>query len=137
MGLFAKKTADQPPPALPATTGGHKAESYFGRNLAVTGRISGEDNLNLHGCLEGDIELAGHLVIGRDAVIEGTATADRVTAGGRFSGTLTADTILQIESGASICGNVKTPRLTVQEGALFNGELKMGTREQGGSSDEN
>jgi cytoskeletal protein CcmA (bactofilin family) len=135
MGPFGKKPANGPPPVLPKA-GGPKPESHFGRQLVIVGRISGQDNVTLHGSLDGDIDLTGHLVIGRHAVVEGNVTAESVTAGGKFSGTLAAGSILQIESGASIAGDVTTPRLTVQEGALFNGELKMGDRRHGGGADE-
>ena len=137
MGLFGNKHADQTPLALPATTDGLKPASIFGRNLAINGRISGEDDVKLHGCLKGDIDLKGHLAIGREAAVEGNITADTITAGGEIFGTLTAGSTLHIETSASISGEVTTPILSVQEGAVFNGELKMGNRQQRRGSDEN
>ena len=135
MGLFAKKTPPHPPAppaasAAKASPGPGKAGAYFGPNITVKGTISGEDPVEIHGVVDGEIILKSHLQIGRNATIEGNLTADTITISGKAKGQVTAGSSLHLDRSASIAGSVTTPSISVHEGALFNGEMKMGT--QGG-----
>lgn len=133
MGLFVKR-----PPASQAVpgnvrTGNEPNGSYFGKTVVITGSVSGEDAVTLHGQLDGEIALKGRLTVGRQARVEGVVSADMITANGKISGDITAANTLHLEYSASISGRVSTAKLSVLEGAVLNGELKMGTQPRGGT----
>lgn len=122
MGLFAKDK----PSTTPAVAEQRDLEtSFFGSNLAVNGKVSGGGNLIVMGKLEGEFDLNGELVVAASALVNGEAKAVRVTVSGGFSGSLTAKEKIHFEKSAMVSGRLMTPRLSMAEGATFNGEIEM------------
>jgi cytoskeletal protein CcmA (bactofilin family) len=122
MGLFAKNR----PSAAPAVAEQRGLEtSFFGSNLAVNGKVSGSGNLIVMGKLEGEFDLNGELVVAASALVNGEAKVVRVTVSGGFSGSLTAKEKIHFEKSAMVSGRLITPRLSMAEGATFNGEIEM------------
>jgi len=122
MGLFAK---DKPSAAPPATGRSDHETSFFGTKLSVKGKVSGGGNLIVMGKLEGEFELNGELVVAPSAVVSGEVKAVTVTVSGSLSGTLTAREKIHLEKSAVVSGRLHSPRLSMVEGATFNGEIEM------------
>jgi cytoskeletal protein CcmA (bactofilin family) len=126
MGLFSKSKNRQEQQPSP-TQGGvqKKGISYLGKNLRITGTITGDDNVQLFGSHRGDVRLKGELLIAEAAHIDGNVKAGSIEVGGDAEGQLEADAVLRIQPTGRIKGNIVTSVINVQEGALFNGEIKM------------
>jgi len=120
MGLFAK---EKPRAASPVAGRSDHETSFFGTKLSVKGKVSGGGNLIVMGNLEG--ELQGELVVAPSAVIRGEVKAVTVTVSGSLSGTLTAREKIHLEKSAVVSGRLHAPRLSMVDGASFNGEIEM------------
>jgi cytoskeletal protein CcmA (bactofilin family) len=129
MGLFGKKRGE------PAKGGqeGH-GTAFIGAGLSIRGKVSGSGNLILMGRLEGEIDLGGELVISPPAVVNGEVKALTLNVSGTVQGTLTAREKIQLEKSARVQGRVFTPRLAVEEGAMFNGEIDMQRKASGAAA---
>ena len=122
MGLFAK---EKPRAASPVAGRSDHETSFFGTKLSVKGKVSGGGNLIVMGNLEGEFELQGELVVAPSAVIRGEVKAVTVTVSGSLSGTLTAREKIHLEKSAVVSGRLHAPRLSMVDGASFNGEIEM------------
>jgi len=115
----ARDTA--PVPAKEAT----KDTTYLGKNLKITGNISGEGSLIILGTFEGDFNLKGQLKVGQGASIRGNVTATSVSINGKVEGTILASERILLDSTAAMKGRLVTPKISIQDGAVFDGELQM------------
>jgi len=146
MALFGKKTPEtddfspkppspQPPPAPPKAKASKAPDpavsapadtTYLGKKLKIKGNVSGEGNLVLMGELDGEFNLKGKLKIAQEALVKGTINATSVSVNGNVEGNLKATERVQLEQTARIQGSIDAPKLSIMEGAKFNGEIKMG-----------
>ena len=100
-------------------------------NLKFTGPV----NLKLNGDFEGDLEAKGILIIGEKADVRAkTVTGDTITIAGRVKGDIVCSKRLELAASARVIGNVETPLLVMNEGALLKGECSMPVEESKESS---
>jgi cytoskeletal protein CcmA (bactofilin family) len=124
MGLFSK---EKPKAATSSSAAGRSGNetSFFGNKLSVKGKVSGGGNLIVMGNLEGEFDLQGEFVVAPSAVVRGEVKAVTVTVSGSLSGSLTAREKIHLEKSAVVNGRLLSPRLSMVDGASFNGELEM------------
>ena len=136
MGLFGKKDTDDrlsaaPTPAVPKVAPKSSPKdnaldtTYFGKNLKIKGTVSGEGSLIILGSFEGEFDLKGHLKVAQGARIRGNIKATDISVNGNIEGTVSASEKVHLENTARIKGGIATPRISVLEGALFDGEIRM------------
>lgn len=82
--------------------------------------MSLECNLNIDGCLVGNINSIGGVTIGKSGRIEGTLVAERLVVSGLFNGDLECNTV-EILSGGRVEGNLLTANLVIEDGGIFEG----------------
>ncbi|HVB99439.1 MAG TPA: polymer-forming cytoskeletal protein [Candidatus Dormibacteraeota bacterium] len=100
-------------------TGFLEAGSRLEGTLVVPGTF------RLDGALTGKILSRRLLVLGRTAEVEGEIEAERVLIYGRFRGTLRASGQVEIQSGATVSGDIYTPCLLLQPGGRFDGHCYL------------
>lgn len=107
---------------LPAVDAG---TSLLGPSLRISGKITGEGNVQLCGRHEGRIDLQGDLTIQESAVVSGWIAARSISVGGSVEGELRARQMLAVQRTARVNGTIATPRVMVAEGALVEGKVEM------------
>jgi cytoskeletal protein CcmA (bactofilin family) len=131
MAIFGKKTQSSPSAAPPPPAARSESETaYVGNKLAVKGRISGSGNLIIMGKLEGDFDMTGELVVAPSAVVNAEVKASSITVSGALTGNLTASEKIHLEKSAQVSGRMTSQRISIAEGALFNGEIEMKREKQ-------
>jgi len=139
MGLFGKKDKEQRPPAIqppvaakPAAKSVQKdmalETTYFGKNLQIKGTVSGEGSLIILGSFEGEFDLKGRLKVAQGARIKGNVRATDIFVNGSIEGAVVASEKVHLDNTARIKGGIAAPRISVLEGAIFDGEIKMSSR---------
>jgi cytoskeletal protein CcmA (bactofilin family) len=139
MGLFGKKDQAQRSPvvqkpvmAKPAVKSSQKDmaldTTYFGKNLKIKGTVSGEGSLIILGSFEGEFDLKGRLKVAQGARVKGNVRATDIYVNGSIEGAVTASEKVHLDNTARIKGGIATPRISVLEGAMFDGEIKMSNR---------
>ena len=127
MPLFGKKknekNAERPRAAL-----SQNETSYFGKNLKITGRVSGNGDIIILGSLDGEFDLRGQVKVAQSAKIKGEVKADVISVNGSVRGSLVAKERIHLDQTARIEGQINTPRLSISEGASFDGEITMSDR---------
>jgi len=127
MPLFGKKknekNAERPRAAV-----SQNETSYFGKNLKITGRVSGNGDIIILGGLDGEFDLRGQVKVAQSAKIKGEVKADVISVNGNVRGSLIAKERIHLDQTARIEGQINTPRLSISEGASFDGEITMSDR---------
>ena len=127
MGLFDRHKKENQPKQI-QTKSPQNETTYIGKNLMIKGRVSGNGDIIILGGLEGDLNLKGQIKIAQPANIKGEVIADIISVNGSVQGTLNAQQRVHLEQTARIEGDIITPKLSISEGALFDGEIKMSGR---------
>ncbi|MBM4372540.1 MAG: polymer-forming cytoskeletal protein [Deltaproteobacteria bacterium] len=97
----------------------------------VKGTIEGREPLLVLGQVEGKIVLQNLLVVGKTARVEAEIFAQAVTVEGAVSGRIVAGDLVAIRAGGRVTGELSTPRLIVEDQAVFDGTIHMEPAEGG------
>jgi len=102
--------------------------TFFGKNLKINGNVSGEGNMIILGSFEGDFNLKGQLKVAQGARVKGNFNATSIAINGNVEGDLTATEKIHMDNTARINGRIVTPKISILDGAVFDGEMQMGKR---------
>jgi len=98
----------------------------IGKSVYIKGELSGDEDLTIEGRVEGRIELKAHnLVIGPNGRINAEVCAKNVTIIGSVVGNITGSEIVEIRASGSVVGDIKSPRISIADGAHFKGSVDM------------
>lgn len=100
---------------------------WIGRGVEVSGDIRFADKLQVDGKVIGKVgSESGTLIIGETGQIQAQVDVGLCVIHGILQGDLTARSKVEIRKSGKVIGDVITPVLLVEEGAIFNGAIKMG-----------
>jgi len=98
----------------------------IGQSIVFKGELSGDEDLEIDGQVEGDVRLANHqLTIGSKGRLKAEVEARAIVVIGTVVGNLTATERIEIQATGVVEGDLKTPCLLVQEGAVLHGRIEM------------
>jgi cytoskeletal protein CcmA (bactofilin family) len=107
----------------------------IGKSITIKGDLSGNEDLQIDGNVEGRIDLPNNqLTIGPEGRVKAEVHAKSVVVVGHVTGNLAAAERIQVEATGIVDGDVKAPRLVIQEGAMVNGSVEMSTASSKSSS---
>src|SRR5271155_3337185 len=98
----------------------------LGASLEIKGKISGEEDLQVDGKVEGPISLSGQrLTVGRTGQCSSEVTAREVVVYGKLTGNLRASDRVEIKKDGSVIGDITTSRISIEDGAYFKGRIEI------------
>ena len=102
-------------------------EKVLDVNASMQGTLRFDDpvNLRINGKFEGTLTTKGMLMIGEKADIRAGITGENISIAGQVNGNIKAAQSLKLETSARLNGDVETPKLSIAEGAVLNGHLRM------------
>jgi cytoskeletal protein CcmA (bactofilin family) len=101
--------------------------SILGPTLRFKGELAADEDLVIHGQVEGSIGPAPRITIGPEASVKATVTAEVIVVEGKVEGDLKAQASVAVRQKANVRGNIEAPAINIAEGACFNGSVKMDT----------
>ncbi len=113
-------------PPAPIRTPAEDTTGVIGRGLFIKGELHGEEDLIIEGRVEGEITLKKHLVIGEAGVVIADIHTENITIRGEMKGQMVASERVEIQHTARVVGDIKAPRVVVEEGAKYKGRIDMG-----------
>ncbi len=114
--------AAERPPARP-TSG---ASAVIGPSIQIEGQLRGAEDLTIEGQVKGTVELKNNSVtIGASGKVEADVHAHTIYVEGNMNGNLVASERVVIRKAAQIQGNITAPRISLEDGARFNGTIDM------------
>ncbi|MBI4524852.1 MAG: polymer-forming cytoskeletal protein [Deltaproteobacteria bacterium] len=117
---------------MPLPSSREELVAQLDQGSKVNGQLTFNGAANIDGNVEGEILCHGLLTIGEKAEIKAKISGQVVVIRGRVEGDVEAEQKVELDSPARLSGNVRTPRLIVMEGVVFDGHCSMvGAREKG------
>src|SRR2546427_6556924 len=113
-------------PARPVA--GAPAGSTAGRggSLHIKGEITGNEDLQVDGTVEGLIQLDDRkLTVGASAKVTADLVAREVVVYGSVKGNLRARDRIEIKKDGSVIGDLTTSRIMIEDGAYFKGAIEI------------
>ena len=101
-----------------------KLETIVGDGTRVAGQVSAKGTIRIDGILEGDVD-ADWVVVGETGKILGNIRSRGVVVGGSVAGNIEAAETVELMRGAKMTGEIRAPKLSVSEGAFFEGRSRM------------
>jgi cytoskeletal protein CcmA (bactofilin family) len=108
----------------PATSGGSAAR--VGASLRIKGEITGNEDLQIDGTVEGLIRLEDRkLIVGASAKVTADIIAREVAVYGNVKGNLRARDRIEIKKDGSVVGDLTTAKIMIEDGAYFKGSIEI------------
>lgn len=119
--MFSTKPARGVKPVSAPRSSAGSTFSVLGADTAIRGDICASADLHIDGKVEGDISCAS-LVQGQDSEVHGNISAETARLSGAVHGSIAARELVILKS-AHIHGNVQYDALTIEQGAMVEGQL--------------
>ena len=111
-------------------------QATIGPSLVFRGEVSGNEDLLIQGQLDGTVALALNAVtVGGGGRVKADITGRIITIEGNVEGNLNAKEQIILRGTAVVQGDIKAPRVVLEDGASFRGLVDMGMRD-GGEAEE-
>lgn len=100
--------------------------NLIGKGTEITGDINSLGDVRIDGVLKGNLITKGKFVLGPNGSIEGNVKSQNADLSGEVKGTVEVEDMLSLKSSSRIAGDIITGKLSIEPGALFSGNCKMG-----------
>ena len=121
---------------MPAQHDSDEVETIIGPNSFFDGTLRCESSMRIKGGAQGEITCARSVIIEESAQVNAKVTAANATVAGKLDGSIVCDGRLEILATGQVSGELTAGVLIIQEGAFFEGHLKMKERKDDRHSGE-
>jgi cytoskeletal protein CcmA (bactofilin family) len=105
--------------------------SIIGPGMTVVGDCETEGSIRIEGNIAGSIRAGKAVVVGEDAWVKGDISTQDAVLSGKVTGSIVAESRLEVKASSRIEGDVHARRLQLEEGAVLNGTVNMGGASKG------
>jgi len=107
-------------------SGGGELSTIIGADATLQGNLEVKASLRVDGRIKGELVSTEMATIGEGGIVDGNISAKDIVVGGKVIGKLNASGKVVLEEKAVLLGDIRTSRLVVEEGAVFDGHSDMG-----------
>ena len=100
--------------------------SIIGTGMRVVGSCETDGSIRIEGRVEGKVRAGKAVAIGKDGRVEGDIFAPDAVISGTVHGMIVAESRLEFQATARVDGDIHARRMRLEEGALLNGQVKIG-----------
>lgn len=129
MALFSKESKDRTPMAKEtnaAQTPRDGVISIIGPGMRVNGDCLTEGTLRIEGHIKGTVRAGKAVVISKDGLVEGDVITQDAIIGGKVTGSVVAESRLELQATCVIEGEIRALRIKLDEGGRVNGNVRIG-----------
>jgi len=115
------------------TTAPDEGEMRLGPSVVLEGKLRFTGTVRIDATFKGSIVTDDVVIVGERARIEASITCGTAIVNGAVTGNIDATTAVEVNATGRVRGDVETPSLAVERGALVEGGLTIsgGTRGAG------
>lgn len=106
----------------------------LGEGTRFVGELSFRGAFRVDGHLEGRRVSGDVLIVGDRARVSADVQVEVLQVGGQLRGNVTATRWTELLESSRVTGTIRTPRLTIWNGALFNGTCEMPSAKSDGTA---
>ena len=104
-------------------------KAYLGSDALFRGTLSFEGTVRIDGKFEGQVSTNDTLVIGETGDMKADVNVGTLVCKGKLNGSVVASKKIEMHPASKITGNIQTPALSIELGAVLDGQLNMTERE--------
>ncbi len=130
-GATMETATAQPWEGTAAPDGPSVEGSIIAPGAVSDGALHSAGDLRIQGQAKGEIHCAGTLTIEEGAWVDARVVAGQITVAGTLTGDIMCHGRLQLLSSGRVVGRTATATLAIQEGAIYEGELRMANGAEG------
>ena len=105
---------------------GDAKESLIASDITIEGKIEGTGHVRIAGKFKGDVNVQGDLTIEKDAKLNGSVRAKKITVAGELEGNIEAASQVELQQSGVLIGDLKAGSLTVAAGSRMRGQAEFG-----------
>ena len=103
-----------------------RLSGFVGHGTTLTGETNFQMMLRVDGHLVGSVTSeSGTLIVGTNGVVDANVSVASAMINGTVNGDIVATERLQLGRTAKVVGNIETPRLVLEDGAILEGGCTM------------
>jgi cytoskeletal protein CcmA (bactofilin family) len=111
----------------PRSSTSSSGRATIGPSISIKGDVTGSEDLLIQGRIDGSVTLDNHSVgVGSEGRVNANITGRLITIEGTVEGDLTAQEQIVLRGSAHVKGDIKAPRVVLEDGATFRGLVDMG-----------
>jgi len=107
------------------TATNNNSKNVLNSDVELKGTLKFSGELTFDGKLEGEISSEGTLNLGDEAVVKGNINVNTVVVRGKINGNVTAKDRVDMKSKTEMFGDVRAPKLVIEEGVTFVGKSEV------------
>jgi cytoskeletal protein CcmA (bactofilin family) len=100
----------------------------------ITGDIKSTGDIRIDGSLKGNLNTKGKVVIGPTGKVNGEVICKNSEVSGIVEGKINVGQLLNLKASSKILGDITTLKLSIEPGAIFTGNCKMGESDNNGGA---
>jgi cytoskeletal protein CcmA (bactofilin family) len=112
-------------PLSPPTSQPPGLNAYLDQGASIEGKMVFRGSVRIDGSFQGEIYSDDLLIVGETGAIEGKFQVGEAIIGGKVRGTLEVKRAVTFNPKANFSGELITPVLVVEAGAVLDGTIRM------------
>lgn len=101
------------------------SETVIGYDSYFQGTFTLKGSLKVEGRLDGSIVDGKTVTVGKTGKVKGDISCEHAVVHGEVKGNIMAVKAIEILAGGNVEGDIRSPKITLEEGCLFNGHCSM------------
>ena len=101
------------------------SNNIIGKGTTLVGNIESFGNIRIEGRIIGGVKTKSKIVLGQSSYVEGNILTQNAEISGEVKGKIEISELLILKPSAVVIGDIKTNKIIVESGAVFNGSCKM------------
>src|SRR5437867_7256768 len=103
--------------------------TFFSKGTRIEGTLELDGEVKLEGQIKGKVTGTGVITIGENANLQADVIAPTIIIHGVVQGQVSATERLEVHRTAKVKGMLQATRIRIDDGAIFEGECRMGPHE--------
>ena len=103
--------------------------TFFSAGTKIEGTLELDGEVKLEGTIKGKVSGTGVIIIGEHANLQADVFAPSILVHGIVRGEIHASDRLELHRTARVKGMIQAARIRIDEGAAFEGECRMGSKD--------
>ena len=103
-----------------------KSPTIISASTSVKGRVHGQEDIEVFGRVEGQIDIEGQLTIDAKGRVDANIQATVVTVHGVLVGDTVASQSIYLDASAKVVGDLNAPSIVIEDGARIRGQVETG-----------
>ena len=104
---------------------GGELNTIIGKGTVINGDMNVQNSLRIDGKVIGNVSATDTVIVGKEGEVEGKVRGKNILLAGIVKGNVNASDKVYLETKASIFGDIKSSKLVIDEGAVFDGKSQM------------